>query len=216
MNALVNLFLKGLAVTIPAVLTVSIVWWLAAGAERLLRQVIVVVLPESWYVPGMGLLSAVALILLVGLLTHVLLFQRLFEWGDLLLNRLPLVKSIYSALKDFIGYFDPDRRRDFSKVVMVQLPGQEVELLGFVTREQFDDLPLKPVAEEPVAVYLPMSYQVGGYTLYLPRSAITPIDISFEQAMRLALTGGVKAHRRGAKGRPGVETLRSGDEESPD
>jgi uncharacterized membrane protein len=213
-NALVNLFLKGLAVTIPAVLTISIVWWLAAGAERLLRQVIVVILPEHWYLPGMGLLSAVALILLVGLLSHVLLFQRLFEWGELLLNRLPLVKSIYSAIKDFIGYFDPDRRRDFSKVVMVQIPGQEFQMLGFVTREQFDDLSLKPNAENPVAVYLPMSYQVGGYTLYLPRSTITPVDISFEQAMRLALTGGVTANQRGVLHRSAEESAGSGDEPS--
>jgi uncharacterized membrane protein len=78
-------------------------------------------------------------------------------------------------------------------VVLVSLPGQDGQLLGFVTREQFDDLPLEPTAENPVAVYMPMSYQVGGYTLYLPRSAITPVDISFEQAMRLALTGGVTA-----------------------
>ena len=69
--------------------------------------------------------------------------------------------------------------------------GQEYEVLGFVTREQFDDVPLDPQAEDAVAVYMPMSYQIGGYTLFLPRSALTPVDVSFEQGMRLAITGGV-------------------------
>jgi uncharacterized membrane protein len=188
-----KLFLKGLVVTIPVSITLAIVWWLASSAEQMLRNLLVPLLPTGWYVPGMGLVSAIAGIMLVGLLSHVLIFQRLFVWGEQLLNRLPVVKSIYSATKDFIGYFSPGTREHFTKVVLVQLPGQDFQMLGFVTREQFDNLPLKPSAEDPVAVYLPMSYQIGGYTLYLPRSVITPVDIPFEQAMRLAITGGITA-----------------------
>ncbi len=191
MNVLGKLFLKGLAVTIPIGLTLAIAWWLAASAERLLGSLLVQLLPEGWYVPGMGLVSTMALILLVGLLSHVIIFQRLFEWGEGVLARLPLIKTIYSALKDFFGYFAPDANRGFSKVVMVHLPGLDFQALGFVTRESFDDLPINPDSEDPVAVYLPMSYQIGGYTLYLPRAALTPVDMGFEDAMRLAVTGGV-------------------------
>ncbi len=192
MNVVGKLFLKGLAVIIPISLTLAIAWWLAASAERLLGGLLIQLLPEGWYVPGMGLVSTMALILLVGLLSHVIIFQRLFEWGEGVLARLPLIKTIYSALKDFFGYFAPDANRGFSKVVMVRLTGQDYEALGFVTRETFDDLPINPVCEDPVAVYLPMSYQIGGYTLYLPRTCLTPVDIKFEDAMRLAVTGGVK------------------------
>ncbi|MEE4173016.1 MAG: DUF502 domain-containing protein [Xanthomonadales bacterium] len=195
MNNLGKLFLKGLAVTIPVALTLAIAWWLAASAERLLGGVLVRVLPEGWYIPGMGLVSTMALILLVGLLSHVIIFQRLFIWGESVLERLPFIKTIYSALKDFFGYFSVDAQQSFSKVVMVRLPGHDFEALGFVTRETFDDLPVDPQAEEPVAVYLPMSYQIGGYTLYLPRSALTPVDMPFEDAMRLAVTGGVTRKR---------------------
>lgn len=191
MNVLGKLFLKGLAVTIPISLTLAIAWWLAASAERLLGELLVKLLPEGWYVPGMGLVSTMALILLVGLLSHVIIFQRLFEWGESVLARLPFIKTIYSALNDFFGYFAPDANRGFSKVVMVRLSGQDYEALGFVTRETFDDLPINPISEDPVAVYLPMSYQIGGYTLYLPRSSVTPVDMRFEDAMRLAVTGGV-------------------------
>ena len=191
MNTIGKLFLKGLAVTIPVALTLAITWWMAAGAEHLLGQLLKVALPAGWYVPGMGLAAGIALILLVGVLSHVIIFQRLFDWGEALLNRLPLVKTIYTALKDFVDYLSPGNRSQFSRVVLVRMPGSDQQLLGFVTREQLDDLPLDTGLEQPIAVYLPMSYMIGGYTLFVPRSSVTPVDMPFEQAMRLTLTGGV-------------------------
>jgi uncharacterized membrane protein len=111
--------------------------------------------------------------------------------GDAFLNRLPLVKTLYSAIKDFMGYLSPDSQVAQSKVVLVRLPGQPFELLGFVTREDFSQLPVPLTVEDPIAVYLPLSYQIGGYTLFLPRSYLTPVDMSFEEAMKFVLTGGV-------------------------
>jgi len=191
MNTLGKLFLKGLAVVIPVTLTLAILWWFAGTAERFLGGLLVRLLPEGWYVPGMGLVSALAITVLVGLLTHVIVFQKLFDFGDALFHRLPLVKTIYSALKDFIGYLSPDSQVAASKVVLVRLPGQEFEQIGFVTREDFSSLPVSPTVDEPVAVYLPMSYQIGGYTLFLPRSCLTPLDMSFEDGMKLVVTGAV-------------------------
>ena len=191
MNMLGKLFLKGLAVVIPVTLTLAILWWFAGTAERFLGQMLVQLLPEGWYLPGMGLVSALAITVLVGLLTHVLIFQKVFDFGDALFHRLPLVKTIYSALKDFIGYLSPDSKVAASKVVLVHLPGQEFEQIGFVTREDFSSLPFQPTVDEPVAVYLPMSYQIGGYTLFLPRSCLTPDNLSFEEGMKLVVTGAV-------------------------
>lgn len=191
MNTLGKLFLKGLAVVIPVALTLTILWWIATSAEELVGAVLKFSLPEGWYIPGMGLVSGLALIALIGLLSHVLIFQKIFNLGETIFHRLPLVKTIYTAIKDFIDYLNPEKKNQMGKVVLVQLPGQSFQLIGFVTREQFDDLPFTPAAEDPVAVYMPMSYQIGGYTLFLPRSALTPLDIPFEQAMRLVLTGAV-------------------------
>ena len=191
MNALGKLFLKGLAVVIPVALTLAILWWMAAGAERLMGAILKFTLPDGWYVSGMGLVSGLAMIALIGLLSHVLIFQKLFNLGETIFHRLPLVKTIYTAIKDFIAYLNPEKGSEMGKVVMVQLPGQSFQLIGFVTREQFTDLPFTPTAEDPVAVYMPMSYQIGGYTLFLPRSCLTPLDIPFEQGMKLVLTGAV-------------------------
>lgn len=189
MNTLGKLFLKGLVVVIPVSLTVAIMWWLAREAEQILGGLLSRFLPDGWYVPGMGMISAIAITILVGLLTHVILFQKLFAFGDAIFHRLPLVKTIYSALKDFIAYLSPDSQIGLSKVVLVKIPGQEFEQLGFVTREDFSRLPMQLTVEEPIAVYLPMSYQIGGYTLFLPRSCLTPLDMSFEEGMKLVITG---------------------------
>jgi uncharacterized membrane protein len=191
MNVLGKLFLKGLAVVIPVALTLAILWWMATSAEQVMGAILKFTLPVGWYVPGMGLVSGLAMIALIGVLSHVLIFQKLFYLGEAIFNRLPLVKTIYTAIKDFISYLNPDKDSEMGKVVLVQLPGQSFQLIGFVTREQFDDLPFTPAAEDPVAVYMPMSYQIGGYTLFLPRNALTPLDMPFEQAMRLVLTGAV-------------------------
>ena len=191
MNSLGKLFLKGLAVVIPVVLTVAILWWMATGSEHLLGGLLNRIMPEGWYIPGLGLAAAIALIMLVGLLSHILIFQKLFEVWETIVNRLPLVKTIYTAIKDFIGYFSPDKQSHFNKVVLVKLPGHSIQLMGFVTRENFDDIPLAPDTDDPIAVYMPMSYQIGGYTLYLSRSCLTPVDMPFEDAMRLAVTGGI-------------------------
>jgi uncharacterized membrane protein len=211
MNALGKLFLKGLAVVIPVALTLAILWWIATSAEKLMGTVLKFTLPEGWYIPGMGLVSGLALIALIGLLSHVLIFQKLFNLGETIFHRLPLVKTLYTAIKDFIGYLNPDKDNQMSKVVMVQLPGQAFQLIGFVTREQFDDLPFTPMAEDPVAVYMPMSYQVGGYTAFLPRECLTPLDISFEQAMKLVLTGSVTKKREDA-----IESVTTGPEKAGD
>lgn len=191
MNALGKLFLKGMAVVIPVALTLAILWWMATGAEQLMGAILKFTLPDGWYIPGMGLVSGLVLIALIGLLSHVLIFQKIFNLGETIFHRLPLVKTIYIAIKDFIGYLSPEKGNEMGKVVLVQLPDQPFQLIGFVTREQFTDLPFTPTAEDPVAVYMPMSYQIGGYTIFLPRKCLTPLDIPFEQAMRLVLTGAV-------------------------
>ena len=152
-------------------------------------------LPAGWYVPGMGLVSGLVLIALIGLLSHVLIFQKLFNLGEAIFHRLPLVKTIYTAIKDFIAYLSPEKANEMGKVVLVQLPDQSFQLIGFVTREHFSDLSFTPAADDPVAVYLPMSYMIGGYTLFLPRDCLTPLDIPFEEAMRLVLTGAVTKQR---------------------
>ena len=183
MNTLGKLFLQGLAVVIPAALTGAILWWFARGAEQILGGLLKSFLPAGWYIPGMGVVSGIAMTILVGLLTHVILFQKLFALGDSILNRLPLVKTIYSALQDFIDYLRPDSKVAMSKVVLVKVPGQQFEQLGFVTREDFSSLPLTLTVEDPLFLREPASYS----TRWLPAREgykLQPYECNAEDARR--------------------------------
>lgn len=194
-----GIFLKGVATVLPIGITIYFFYWLIRFAETFTKDLLLLVMPASWYFHGMGLLVCVLVTFAIGLLTEAWLFNRIFAWGERLLERVPLVKSIYASLRDMLAYFSESRRKDFSQVVKVKMEDSELELIGFVTRKTFDDLPQGFGGPEQIAVYLPMSYQVGGYMAIVPKSWVTPLDMKFEEGMRLVLTAGVIRQKGHAK-----------------
>ncbi len=193
MPAPLRLFFKGLATIIPIALTLIICLWLAGIAESGFGNMIKWIIPESWYVRGMGLVVGILAVMGIGLLSQVWLFRKLIDLGEGILDRMPVVKSVYRATKDFVEYFSGDDNEKFSQVVMVRQPSLGISMLGFITREDFSGLPFGKEGE--VAVYLPLSYQIAGYTIFVPREWCEPIDMPFEDAVRLILTAAMS--RRG-------------------
>jgi uncharacterized membrane protein len=187
---LARTFFSGLAVVLPIAITVAVILWAISTAESVLGAVVRLVIPDERYQQGFGLLIAVVLIFAVGVLMEAVYFRRLMGWFENLLNRIPLVKTVYSAVRDLMSLFSKSGSRKFSKVVMVRFPGSDARLIGFVTIEDFAGLPLEP-GPDAVAVYLPMSYTIGGYTVFLPRSSLTPLDMTLEEAMRFVVTAGM-------------------------
>lgn len=195
MKTLRGLLFKGLAAVLPLGATIYIIYWLGSSAEALLGRLIKLIIPEAAYWPGMGLITGLALLLLVGLLVNAWVIRRLLEYGERLLGRIPVVKTLYGALRDFMHFFTTSRKgADLQQVVTAQLG--EATLIGFVTRDPAGFLP-NALEQDLVAVYFPMSYQIGGYTLYLPRQSLTPLEMSVEQAMGLVLTAGVTSSSPG-------------------
>ena len=90
---------------LPAVLTIYILFWLVRSAETVLGGVLEVLLPLGWYIPGMGLLTGLVVVFLFGLALNAFLVRRLLDLGDSLMNHIPLVKTLYGSLKDFVGFF---------------------------------------------------------------------------------------------------------------
>jgi len=183
-------FLSGLAVVLPIVITIAVLLWLVNATEAALGAVVRVFLPDDVYQPGLGFVVAIGLVFAVGMLMEAVYFRRLMGWFEELLNRIPLVKTVYSAVRDLMSLFSKSGSRKFSKVVMVKFPGTTAGLIGFVTIEDFAGLPIDP-GPDTVAVYLPMSYTIGGYTGFLPRSWLTPLDLTLEEAMRFVVTAGM-------------------------
>jgi uncharacterized membrane protein len=190
LRRLARTFLSGLAVVLPIVVTFAVLAWLVTTAEAVLGAVVRVLLPDGAYPRGLGIALALGLIFGVGVLMEAVYFRRLMGWLEEVLNRIPLVKTVYGAVRDLMSLFSKAGTRKFSKVVMVKLPGIEARLVGFVTIEDFTGLAIVAGPGE-VAVYLPMSYTIGGYTVFLPRECLTPLDMSLEDAMRFVVTAGM-------------------------
>lgn len=195
MKNLSKIFLTGLAALLPVLITLYVLLWFGRTAESVFGGIIKFALPDSWYYPGMGLLVGLVVIFLIGLLMRAWVVRRLFGFGERLLQRIPLVKTIYGSMRDLMGFFSGSKDQGFSQVVLVTIPGGAGKLMGFVTRDDFSDLPAGVGGADTVAVYLPMGFMIGGYTLLLPRSAIEPIDMSVQDAMKFAVTGGMKIKR---------------------
>jgi uncharacterized membrane protein len=119
------------------------------------------------------------------------LFRKAFSLGETLLQRIPGIKSLYGSIRDMVGFFDASKQKEFDKTVMVALGDENVRLMGLVTREDFRDLPEGIGDEQTVAVYLPMSYQLGGFTVMVPKAKIKPVDMKVDQAMQFVLTAAV-------------------------
>lgn len=204
LNHAARIFLQGLVAMLPVVLTVYLVFLLGWWLEETMRGIMTLVIPDPdpgelapgeelpayRYYPGMGLLLAVVLIFLFGLVLNAYLVKRLYAYTEGVMQQIPIVKSIYGATKDFLAYFSSTQQQ-LNQVVLVDMPGMDRKLLGLVTREHFEDLPQGLGGPNHVAVYLPMSYQIGGYTLILPRDQVQPLDMSIEDGIRFALTAGI-------------------------
>jgi len=185
------IFFQGLAITLPILLTIAVIYWLAVTAEHFLGAVVQLLFPDWDYWPGLGMVMAIALVFLAGILMRAWITRQVMASIEAFLDRIPVVKSIYGGMRDLSNLFAKDSKSGFRQVVAVRLSG-DVRLVGFLTQENAAGSPFAADAADPiVGVYLPMSYQLGGYTVYLPKSLVEPLDMSVETAMRFTLTGGM-------------------------
>ena len=189
MKAIGGILLKGLVTILPIGLTVYFVYWLGITTESLLSKPIKALIGDGYW-PGMGLVTGFVILFVVGLAVNAFLVRRVLGLGEELLLRVPVVKTVYSAIRDMTRLVNTDKKKgDLDRVVTVDVGVGR--LIGFVTQEHANTLGLGG-GDDLIAVYMPMSYQIGGYTIYLPRSRVVETDLTVEQAMRIALTGGVR------------------------
>lgn len=187
-------FLTGLITILPVMLTLYLVYWFVISTETALGQIIKFVLPDVLYWPGMGFIAGIGLVFVIGLLMQVYVVKALFNKIEELLYHMPLIKSVYGAIRDFFQYFSPNRSSEFQQVVAVKFDNG-MELIGFVTLSSSDALPVaEDDEEEKVLVYLPMSYNIGGYPVMIAKNKLRPVDMTMEQAMRFVLTAGVASN----------------------
>ncbi|HKP97078.1 MAG TPA: DUF502 domain-containing protein [Fibrobacteria bacterium] len=192
MQKLFTNFLKGILILAPMLVTGWVIFTIFTKIDGLL----------GISIPGIGFLITIVFIVLTGALASNVFFTRIFDYFEKVLTRLPVVKLLYFSIKDLIGAFVGEKKM-FNRPVMVELAhlplateiaagppgGRDIKLLGFVTS---DTLEFLPEAGDRVAVYMPQSYNMGGYMMLVPKERITPLA-SAESAKLLAfiVSGGV-------------------------
>ena len=188
MNHITRTFFTGLAVTLPVVATLYLLIWATRATEHTLDGLLRFVLPQAVYLPGLGVLLGLLLVFLVGLLMRTWAARKIFAWTEGLMYRVPVIKSVYGTLRDFTDLVSQPHKQGLQQVVLVRLGGTDLRVMGFVTRSDLAGLPAGMDEPGTIAVYMPMSYQIGGYTALVPRASVQAVDMSLEEAMRFTLT----------------------------
>ena len=185
MNKHVRILLAGVMVVVPLGATVYLIWWAGAALHNLASAAIGAVSPDAQKLlfPGAGALVVLVGIYLIGLLTHWWVFRRALGLLERALSRLPVVKSIYESIRDVLKLFGGDAEQ-MGQVVRMRLPGTDIKLLGIRT----STAPRGGKGDRLVSVYLPMSYMFGGPTVYVPPEAVDPLDLTVEEALKIATT----------------------------
>lgn len=200
MRIIIKSLLAGLAIILPLVITIELLRWLLHTVETLLSPLLQLVLPAQWYLPGMAILGFVLLCIAIGYSSRWPSFNWLWQLPGKIMMKLPGTRQIYGMLQDIIDLMSGKNFKDGS-VVMVKLPASEIELIGIITKQggQSDDRMSSLMDDEQLAVFIPMAYNVGGYTIIIPRSCTRNIDMKPAEALQLVLSGGLGSNKAPGK-----------------
>nr|WP_263326035.1 DUF502 domain-containing protein [Neobacillus sp. Marseille-Q6967] len=197
MKVLLKSFINGILTIVPIILVIYVIYKTFLFLDGLLGNSLKPYLKED-YIPGIGLLTTIVSITLLGWLSTKYITGKIVRIIDFLLEKIPVVKTIYTVIKDTIQSFLGEKK-SFSKVALVVIPGTEMRSMGFITSEELEDLysPLK----DHVAVYVPQTFQVAGFTFLIPKEQVEIIDVKPEDAMKFILSGGMTSSSSKEKSR---------------
>ncbi len=197
-KTLSQILLKGLTIVLPVAVAVYVLCWLIYSAESGVKTLLTQIMPSRFYMPGMGLVIVAGIVFVVGLLMYPWLTRTIISYLDSLMRKIPLFGTVYSPVKDLMELLGSDMNQQLGRPVMFRVPNTEMDTLGFVTREDASGLPdgflLEGMSgDDLVVVYVQWSSQIGGYCFLVPKSCIRDLDMTVEEGMRWALTGGLSA-----------------------
>ncbi len=193
---ILNLFFQGLIILAPIVITAWAVISLFKFIDGILPNLLHVLFPDlvkldalgsPEKIPGLGFLIVICIVLLVGYISSSFIVAKLVEWFDMILERTPGVKIIYSTVKDLMEAFAGNKRK-FNKAVLVSIEAPDVWRIGFVTQSDASAFGLT----DYVTVYLPHSYAFSGILYFVKKDRVRLLDgVSSADVMKFAISGGV-------------------------
>jgi uncharacterized membrane protein len=192
-----NYFLTGLIVAGPLAITVYLTWSFITWVDNLVRPFIPVAYrPETylpWSIPGTGLVIAFFAITMLGFLTANLVGRTLVEAGETLLDRMPLVRSIYKGLKQVFETLFSESGSSFRKVALVEFPAPGMWSLVFLSQPPSGEITARlPLQDEYVSAFMPCTPNpTTGFFFYVPKRDVIELDIPVEAAAKLIMTAGL-------------------------
>lgn len=185
MRQLSRLFLRGLVFGIPVGLTVGICYAVFTKVDSLLWPVEEFLLGEGRHIPGVGFASILLGTLVLGVLVSSFLTRQVMRSLERVLERLPMVKLLYTSIRDLLVAFVGEKRR-FDRPVRVSLGATGLSVLGFITRDDLESLGLSG----EVAVYVPQSYNFAGNLMIASKDSVTPLSADSGAVMAFVVSGG--------------------------
>lgn len=190
-RALFRYFIKGLLVVLPLGAAFFLIFWAFSSIDAWLNL-------SEWffvnpttgkplYIPGLGLLSVVIVILVAGFIATYLITEPIYNWLSKWLNKLPIFTFIYSSIKDLTEAFVGDDKKLNEPVLVEDSHG--FKRIGFLTQKNLSSIGLKG----DVAVYFPWSYSFAGQVLIVKAEQIKPLQMTSAQAMKFIVSGGVSS-----------------------
>lgn len=186
MKLIYQYFFRGLLTVLPIGLTVYFLYIFWVWSEQFSQALVQPLVGEA-YIPGMGVIIGLVAIIILGYLISHRLILKLLSMIEFPFANIPVVKSIYLSLKNFADYFNPVQENTNQQAVILKSPNHDIELVGLITQQSVDNLAKGFTAGDRVAVFLPMGYNIGGYTVFVPRDWVQPIEMSAEEVMRMSL-----------------------------
>jgi uncharacterized membrane protein len=179
-------FIAGFFVTVPAFATAWLLWLFWSRIDDIFAPMYERILGRP--VPGLGFLTAIAVILMMGAIARNVAGRRVLVWGDTLLHRVPVFRLLYPSVKMLIDSFSPERRNAFKAVVLVQHPREGTYAYGFVTSE----LIVETVdgKAEMVTVFIPTNNLYLGDIVVVPRADVIATGLTVEEGIRIILSAG--------------------------
>jgi uncharacterized membrane protein len=188
-RALLNYFIKGLIVVVPIGAAIFLIYWAVSSLDNALNLSDILWTDSKGkpiYIPGLGIVNVLILILVAGILVTNVITEPIKRWFNRWINRLPIFKFLYSSIKDLTEAFVGEEKK-FNEPVLVEVNEFGLKKIGFLVQKDLTKLNLPG----EVAVYFPLSYSFAGQVVIVSADKVKPIDKSAAQMMKFVISGGV-------------------------
>jgi uncharacterized membrane protein len=195
MSALRKWLLSGLLTLVPAIITLWVLEWVVSSLDQTLR-----ILPEAWqphrlfgmHIPGMGVLLALVIVLSIGALASNFIGNKLVNWWHALLHRIPVVRSIYSGVKQVSDTLFSEKGNAFRKALLVQWPREGMWTIAFLTGTPGGDVARHLNAQDYLSVFVPTTPNpTGGYFVMVHKRDCIELAMSVDEALTYVISMGV-------------------------